>query len=127
MATTGTAVHRLTVQDMVVAFLDGLGREKLPVVMMSLPGPLHNGVVHCALNLDLLLVIGRMVENLEDVGDDLAVGHTGIFPGVNNPAVVGVSIVRRSEDQAGKRWRPTELRIEQCWRRRDRRTSLRCW
>ena len=71
MTATGAAIHGFTVQNMVVAFLDGLGRKEIIVIIVSLPGPLQNGVVHHTLNLNALVAVGGMVESPEDVVNHL--------------------------------------------------------
>ena len=86
VATARAAVSRLAVQNVIVAFLHRLGREQLfeLALVLTLITPLFNGVVHHALDLNVGVDLGGMVQSTEDIVDNLVVGHTRVLPCVNN-------------------------------------------
>jgi hypothetical protein len=68
--------------------LDGGGAEDVvqAVALGVLVDPFLDGVEHVAVDLEVLVACGGVVEDVEDVVDYLVDGDAGVFPGVEDAA-----------------------------------------
>ncbi len=121
-AATGGGAGR---QDVVAVFLDGLGGEQVVELLgvLCFSRPATNGLEHFALDLDVVVADGRVVEGAEDVVDDFVDGHAGVFPGVDDAARWGVSTEVCRVGDTVSRVGLTGQRISGWLRRFGRRTN----
>lgn len=72
----------------VSAGLDGGGAEDVveAAALGVLVDPFFYGVEHVAVDLEVLVTRGGVVEDVEDVVDYLVYGDAGVFPGVDDTA-----------------------------------------
>lgn len=84
--TMAAALVLVLLQDVVLAGLDGRGAEDGGEFMMAGVAlcPLLDGVEHVALDLNVVVSDGWVVECAEDVVDDFVNGDAGVFPSIEN-------------------------------------------
>lgn len=85
-ATTVSALVLALLQNVVLALLDGLGREKVGklVAFGVLFCPLPNSVKHVSVNLDTFVAGGRVMESADHIIDHFVYRNASVLPGIEN-------------------------------------------
>ena len=98
-----TALVVVAAQNVVLAGLDGFRAQGVDVVdILGFLGPPADGLEHLAMDLDVVVANGGVVEGAQDVIDDLVDGDAGILPRINNTASKEVRVKKAIKNLGGK-------------------------